>query len=125
MFQKSLFITIIILATTIVATSITLNVVTVSTIIVIVAVIIGCYLHKKQNLTSKLILYLYYSFLHKLLQHCVQEQLELHLRMWYQSVIILLTRWSLHYMYSKLSRPVTMVLLINVRILHKNKTMRM
>ena len=54
----------IILATIIIATSIILNVATVSTIILLVAVIIGCYLHKKQNSTSKLI-YLYYSFLYK------------------------------------------------------------
>ena len=54
MFQKSLFITIIISATTIIAASVTLNVATVSTIIVMVAVIIGCYLHRKETQSKPL-----------------------------------------------------------------------
>ena len=54
MFQKSLFITIIISAITIIAASVTLNVATVSTIIVLVAVIIGGYLHRKKQQSKPL-----------------------------------------------------------------------
>ena len=54
MIQKSLFITMIISATTIIAASVTLNVATVSIIIVLVAVIIGGYLHRKKQQSKPL-----------------------------------------------------------------------
>ena len=59
----------------------------------------------------------------------LQEQLKLHCRMWYQSVITRLIRWL---QCRGLSRPLTAVVtavlsLINMRTLHhtKNMTMRM